>query len=129
MISILSSQISIIPLISIISVGLRMNEAAMKSKLCSIPKIISLTSCSVTAGSDVFTPIIFTFFLLPISEPFRIIQWILLSITFSTSRSTRPSAIRICFPGLISDGNFLYEILRRLSEPSTSSVVNIIVFP
>ncbi len=60
--------------ISLISEGLRINEAAIKSILFSIPNMMSAISRSVITGSAVFTPITFTFLLLPISAPLTIIQ-------------------------------------------------------
>ena len=91
-----------ISLISRIAAAVLTNDAAMKSKPCSIPNKISALSFSVSAGSFTFTFGTFTPFFSPSSPPLTTVQTMLFPFTSTTSSSISPSSIRILLPAFTS---------------------------
>ena len=130
MILILShSYSSRIFLISSISSADLTNDAAMKSKSFSIPKIISALSTSLMYGMVRLTLGTFTPLWFDTGPPFSTRHTISLSVTFSIFIFIRPSSMSMVSPGLTSFTRFLYVMDTFAWSPTTSSVVSVNVCP
>ncbi|OQA06264.1 MAG: hypothetical protein BWY65_02230 [Firmicutes bacterium ADurb.Bin373] len=111
------------------SAAFLINEAAIKSSLCSTPNIMSWISLSVIDGRLIATPGTLTPFWLVNSPPFMTVHCISVSDVDKTFMAIKPSATSIVSPLRTSPGRPGWVTGMSFLSPLTGSVVSVIRAP